>query len=129
MKKIDIPIKPMSINTAWQGRRYKTKKYKQYEQDVGLTVSRGTPYKGEVISLAVFFIHNYGNTDAGNLEKPLTDIIDKLDYLDDDRTIKWNNQIKVRAEDKQSQRTEVYIAPNTVKGHNDITSVIESFLF
>jgi Holliday junction resolvase RusA-like endonuclease len=81
-----------------------------------------------VISLAVFFIHNYGNTDAGNLEKPLTDIIDKLDYLDDDRTIKWNNQIKVRAEDKQSQRTEVYIAPCTAEGVKDIFAVINGIL-
>lgn len=118
----------MSVNTAWKGRRYKTKTYKEYERDVGMTVSRGTPYKGEVILLAVFFIHNYKNTDAGNLEKPLTDIIDKLNYLEDDRTIKWNNQIKMRADDKQSQRIEVYVAPYSRDGLGDITAVLKSFL-
>ncbi len=29
-----ININPLSVNRAWQGRRFKTKAYKQYERDV-----------------------------------------------------------------------------------------------
>ena len=29
-----IPIKPLSNNQAWQGKRYKTKKYLQYQEDL-----------------------------------------------------------------------------------------------
>lgn len=27
-----LNIKPMSVNEAWQGKRFKTRKYKQYEK-------------------------------------------------------------------------------------------------
>lgn len=29
-----IPLKPLSVNAAWQGRRFKTKAYLQYEKDL-----------------------------------------------------------------------------------------------
>ena len=29
---VHIDIKPLSVNEAWQGRRYKTPKYKQYQE-------------------------------------------------------------------------------------------------
>lgn len=31
---IRIKIKPLSVNDAWKGQRFKTKEYKQYEQDL-----------------------------------------------------------------------------------------------
>lgn len=31
---ITIPIKPLSVNECWQGRRFKTGKYKEYEKKV-----------------------------------------------------------------------------------------------
>ena len=31
---IKIDIKPLSVNEAWQGRRFKTEKYKKYERDL-----------------------------------------------------------------------------------------------
>lgn len=106
----------MSINTAWQGRRYKTKKYKKYEEDVGRTVPTGEPVDGEVAVLAVHYLTYYKRTDVGNLEKPLTDIIDKLGYLKDDKYIKWNSQIKMKAESKSEQHVDVFITPYTNDG-------------
>jgi hypothetical protein len=29
-----LNIKPLSVNDAWQGRRVKSKKYRQYENDI-----------------------------------------------------------------------------------------------
>lgn len=110
----------MSINTAWQGRRYKTKEYKQYEEDVSRTVSAGAPIDGEVAMLAVHYLTYYKRTDVGNLEKPLTDIIDKLGYLKDDKYIKWNSQIKMKAESKRDQHVDVFVAPYTEDGVNQL---------
>lgn len=31
---IRVNIKPLSVNDAWQGKRYKTPEYKQYEEDL-----------------------------------------------------------------------------------------------
>ena len=31
---IELKIKPLSVNEAWQGRRFKTYKYEQYEKEV-----------------------------------------------------------------------------------------------
>ena len=31
-----IKIKPLSVNDAWQGRRFKTDNYKKYERDLML---------------------------------------------------------------------------------------------
>lgn len=33
---IKVNIKPLSVNDAWQGRRRKTKEYRQYEEDLML---------------------------------------------------------------------------------------------
>jgi len=43
---IKIDIKPLSVNEAWRGRRFKTDKYKQFERDLmfllpGLSVPEG----------------------------------------------------------------------------------------
>jgi hypothetical protein len=36
MKGYAIKIKPLSVNKAWQGKRFKTNEYKQYEKEVSL---------------------------------------------------------------------------------------------
>ena len=36
-----IPLKPLSVNEAWQGKRYKTKKYKQYCKDIAMLLPKG----------------------------------------------------------------------------------------
>jgi len=47
-----INIRPLSVNRAWQGKRFKTKAYKQYERDVLFLLKAGTspppPYKIDI---------------------------------------------------------------------------------
>ncbi len=38
-----INIRPLSVNRAWQGKRFKTKAYKQYERDVLFQLKAGSP--------------------------------------------------------------------------------------
>jgi Holliday junction resolvase RusA-like endonuclease len=88
-----IPIKPLSVNKAWQGRRFKSKDYKKYETDVCLLL----PIANKTVDTACevvyrFYLKNHKMTDADNLIKPLQDIIVKLGYIKDDRLI-WKYTI------------------------------------
>lgn len=71
-----IPIKPLSVNSAWQGKRFKTPAYKEYERVVLLSLPAVTlpepPYK---ISF-VFGVSNM-QSDVDNPVKMLIDIMSK----------------------------------------------------
>ena len=74
MKKVNI--KPLSVNQAWMGRRFKTKKYKQYEKDV-LSLLQGCKIpEGEIIILLEFGMSSV-LSDWDNPVKPFQDIIQK----------------------------------------------------
>lgn len=110
--KIKIPICPISINTAWQGRRFKTPKYIQYEEDVKniLLQYRRVYFDSWVLLAYKFWIKNYKMTDVGNLEKALTDIVVSSGILKDDRYIKKITLEKFPAETKNDQRIELIIS-------------------
>lgn len=112
--KIEIPLKPMSINVAWQGRRYKTKDYKAYER--AFFYSTKPPKEkidGEVAVLYVLYLRYYGRTDVGNLEKPLSDLLVKRGFIEDDRFIKYLQLIKVRSKE---EKMAVFIEPFSKEG-------------
>jgi Holliday junction resolvase RusA-like endonuclease len=100
---IELKIKPLSVNVAWQGRRFKTPAYKKFEADVSILL---TSYKSEKLidnkdELVIeydFYLKNYANTDVGNLEKQLTDILVKNGFIKDDRYIKRIILTKHRSE-------------------------------
>lgn len=80
--KCKLNIKPLSVNEAWQGKRYKTPLYKKYEQDCLLilpNVKLGLPpYQ---INIQV----GYSNaaSDLDNCIKPIIDILQKKFKFDD----------------------------------------------
>lgn len=82
---IQINIKPLSVNEAWQGKRFKTGKYKKYEKDVLFLLPKikmpEPPYE-------IFFEFGFSNilSDFDNPVKPITDILQKK-YLINDRDI------------------------------------------
>lgn len=80
-----INIKPLSVNSAWQGRRYKTPSYSAYEKEL---LFRLPPLKIPSGKLFVTYHIGYSNkmSDLGNMEKPFTDILCKK-YGFDDRDI------------------------------------------
>ena len=81
-----IDIKPLSVNEAWQGRRFKTPKYKNYERSVLLMLK---PCKIDLEAhLRVFLTFGYSNTlcDIDNGLKPFIDILQKY-YKINDRKI------------------------------------------
>lgn len=88
MHKIEKKIKLLSVNEAWQGKRFKTKNYQVYEKTLGYTL----PNKkiNSFNSYYIIFIFNFSNklSDWDNPIKPLQDILQKkYEFNDRDITI------------------------------------------
>lgn len=80
MKKINI--KTLSVNEAWQGRRFKTDKYKKYESDLLLLLPKinipNPPYR---LNIIVGFSNKASDLD--NVLKPFLDILQKKYDIND----------------------------------------------
>lgn len=80
-----IKIKPLSVNQCWQGRRFKTKIYKAYEQELLLKLK---PYDiDETLKLAVYITWGFSSkgSDIDNPTKPFFDILQKKYGFNDSR--------------------------------------------
>lgn len=71
-----VRIKPLSINIAFKGRRFKSDKYKAYEAEV---LSRLKPLKigNGKISLRIVVAYSNSSSDIDNCVKPFIDILQK----------------------------------------------------
>lgn len=85
---LEIPLKPLSQNVAWQGRRFKTKTYKKYQSDILQIIGYAKEtIKGYVHINCIFYLLNFERTDIDNLLKCLLDTIVDLGYIEDDRKV------------------------------------------
>ncbi len=92
MSAIQIHIKPLSVNDAWQGKRYKTPAYKAYEQELLLRLPKyEVPAEGDLEVLYEFGLNTLADWD--NPVKPLQDVLQKA-YGFDDRRIMRASVIK-----------------------------------
>lgn len=80
-----INIKPLSVNDCWQGRRFKTKKYKAYEE---VLLMRLKPIKipEPPLTIKIEFGFSTSLADIDNPIKPFLDILQKK-YKFNDRDI------------------------------------------
>ena len=88
-----LNIKPLSVNQAWQGRRFKTNKYKLFQKEMLLILPKlKTKFKGD---LKVTLCYGFSNklSDIDNPTKLVLDILCKK-YGFDDRQIYVLNQTK-----------------------------------
>jgi Holliday junction resolvase RusA-like endonuclease len=81
---IKLNIKPLSVNKAWQGRRYKTPAYKQYERAVVsmLPARQYTP----PFSISIIFGFSSNLSDIDNPLKLILDIF-QMKYKINDKDI------------------------------------------
>ena len=97
---ISIPIKPLSVNDAWQGRRYKTKKYIKYEKDCNLMLPNYVKIPEGLLQIYLEFgLSSFGG-DVDNPVKPITDILSKKYDFNDNRIIK-QTALKVKVKKGQ----------------------------
>lgn len=81
-----LDIKPLTVNRAWQGRRFKTKEYKAYEQEVLCKLRPLTVPEG-YLELAITFGFSNKASDFDNPLKPFLDCLQKK-YGFNDKVIK-----------------------------------------
>ena len=76
VKTINLDIKPLSVNDAWQGRRFKTPKYKNYEKNCLLLLPKMDVPKGK-LQLEIIVRFSNASSDIDNIIKPIVDIMQK----------------------------------------------------
>lgn len=113
-----VEIKAMSINAAWQGRRFKTPEYKCFEDEMLRLLKNIGCVHGWVVIEYHFYIDSFKKSDVGNFEKPMSDILVKAGAIDDDRFIK-----KIIMEKYPSKRNYLDIV---IKPYEDSSGYISS---
>ena len=83
-----LKIKPLSVNQAWMGRKFKTPAYKKFETEMLLRLPFNRYVFEKHMNLTVFYRFGFSSklSDLGNPEKLVTDILCKK-YGFDDRQI------------------------------------------
>lgn len=81
-----IDIKPMTVNRAWKGKRFKTKEYKQYEKDVLLLLPKKYDIPEGDLQVKFKFGLSSKLADYDNCIKLFQDLLQKK-YKFDDRRI------------------------------------------
>ena len=72
-----LEIKPLSVNEAWQGKRFKTVKYKQFERSVLLMLPKTKEVFSDMIRVELFFGFSSVLSDLDNPIKMTLDILQK----------------------------------------------------
>ena len=81
-----INIKPLSVNQCWQGKRFKTPKYKSYEYNLIMLLDNNLKIPKGLLHLVVKFGLSNKLNDIDNGLKPFIDILQKK-YGFNDRDI------------------------------------------
>lgn len=80
-----IKIKPLSINKAFKGRRFKTDAYKKYEIDVYKLLPRNLVIPDGDLAIALEFGFSSKASDFDNPVKMFVDILQKKYQFNDNR--------------------------------------------
>ena len=104
---ISLPIKPISINSAYRSiprgnfcTNIKSEQYRQFEKDCFKLLPSKEMIKGEVEMTIEFHLKNrYTITDTNNLTKCLIDIIEKAGYIENDNKIIAEHYYKYKSDD------------------------------
>jgi Holliday junction resolvase RusA-like endonuclease len=90
MIQFKINEKPLSINEAFQGRRFKTPAYKEYEKGMLLNMPRAKIEKDHMLRVEFFFGFSNKASDLDNPVKLLMDIAQKKYGFDDKMVFELN---------------------------------------
>ena len=87
--KMKIEIKPLSVNLAWKGKRYKTDKYLCYERSLGYLLPKLDVPKTKLRIDIVFYFKNPAS-DIDNPLKLFLDILQKKYGINDKMIYEMN---------------------------------------
>jgi|SRR6267154_2493442 len=89
-----VKIKPLSVNEAWQGRRFKTKDYKTYEAFLLYTLKQLKIPSGP-LSMSIEFGFSNKGADIDNCVKPFLDVLQKRYNFNDNKIYSLNITKKI----------------------------------
>ena len=82
--------KPLSVNEAWQGKRFKTPTYKAYEETILLTMPKAKIDVEQMLRIEFFFGFSNKASDLDNPVKLLLDIAQKKYGFNDKNVYELN---------------------------------------
>lgn len=85
-----LNTKPMSVNEAWQGKKYKTIKYKLYEKECLLLLPKKIALPDGKIKISLLFGFSSKNCDADNPVKCFIDILQKKYGFNDNKIYEYS---------------------------------------
>jgi len=90
MIQFKIDEKPLSVNLAWQGKRFKTPAYKNYEKAMLLMMPKAKVNTKEMLRVEFFFGFSNKASDLDNPVKLLMDIAQKKYGFNDKNVFELN---------------------------------------
>ena len=90
MIQFKINKKPLSVNQAWQGKRFKTPAYKDYEKAMLLMMPKAKVDTEEMLRVEFFFGFSNKASDLDNPVKLLMDIAQKKYGFNDKNVFEMN---------------------------------------
>lgn len=111
---IRLDLKPLSVNRAWQGRRYKTPEYASWSDSAAwiLKANRLETLEGPVSLTVRWFMKTAEMSDIDNPLKVLLDAIVRAGLIKDDRQI-----FKLTVEKKKSDTDYIEIELVKIETH------------
>ena len=92
-------ISPLSVNKAYQGRRFKTKDCKDYERDLHAIGGNFETIRGDVELIIELYLKNDKMRDIDNVAKILMDYLTKAGAYEDDRKVRELHIYKYHADE------------------------------
>jgi len=87
---IELPMKPLSVNQCWQGKRFKTPEYKAYELEMILRLPSLKINTNGPLRIDMTFRFSNSLCDVDNPVKPLLDILQKKYMINDKNIVSLN---------------------------------------
>jgi|TARA_Y100000296_G_scaffold86818_1_gene128000 Holliday junction resolvase RusA-like endonuclease len=103
-KTLVVPIRPITINQAWCGRKFKTPRYKKWREEMGWLVKGKGKVKWCNIELE-FHIKHFATTDVDNLIKPVLDALEEGGVIENDKYV-----VSVKATKYKSSNERIIIS-------------------
>lgn len=85
----ELQIRPLSVNSIWQGRRYRTSEFKAWQDLVLYNLEKQDELRGELAVKLDFYLPNAGRIDLDNLLKGIIDCFQKRGYFKNDNKITY----------------------------------------
>ena len=96
---IQLHIRPISVNESWQGKRYKTSKYKEWEKEMLYILPKRKIMNGDLEVQIIYYFKHSKKRDIDNPVKPTLDCLQKKGYFKNDNQI-----VKLAIEKKQRDK-------------------------